>query len=331
MQDVRRHSGPAGLRVRPCVLSCVLCLAAAAFLSSLDGHAQFATTVVPPPPTEFNFSSQGHLAVPGGRIWYGVVGERRKGEPPMLVIHGGPGLSHHYLYPLTALSASRQLIFYDQLDAGSSEWPNDPKNWNVPRYLAEIDALRSHLGLDSLIMFGNSWGGTIAAAYAARRPPGLTKLILSGPLIDTRRWVADNAVYRAALPAGAQEATDRYAPMALASAPHSHSTAASTSRRCVRASPPETPRARPLRRRRTSSTGGTCAGGTRGPTLWRRLSSRASSTSGATRACGDRRSSSPPACSATTTARRSSRALMCPRCSRAASSTRRRPTPRGEI
>ena len=215
MQDVCRHSGPAGLRVRPCVLSCVLCLAAAAFLSSLDGHAQFATTVVPPPTTEFNFSSQGHLAVPGGRIWYGVVGERRKGEPPMLVIHGGPGLSHHYLYPLTALSASRQLIFYDQLDAGSSEWPNDPKNWNVPRYLAEIDALRSHLGIDSLIMFGNSWGGTIAAAYAARRPPGLTKLILSGPLIDTRRWVADNAVYRAALPAGAQEATDRYAPIAL--------------------------------------------------------------------------------------------------------------------
>ena len=90
-----------------------------------------------------------------------------------------------------------------------------PKNWNVPRYLAEIDALRSHLGIDSLIMFGNSWGGTIAAAYAARRPPGLTKLILSGPLIDTRRWVADNAVYRAALPAGAQEATDRYAPIAL--------------------------------------------------------------------------------------------------------------------
>ena len=132
-------------------------------------------------------------------------------------------------------------------------------------------------------------------------------------------------------PAGGCTRGDRPLRTNSLAAPHSHSTAASTSRRCVRASPPETPRARPLRRRRTSSTGGTCAGGTRGPTLWRRLSSRASSTSDATRACGDRRSSSPPACSATTTARRSSRALMCPRCSRAESSTRRRPTPRGEI
>ena len=98
------------------------------------------------------------------------------------------------------LAEDRAVIFYDQLDAGASDRPNDPANWTVSRFLAEIDAVRAALGLDQVAVFGNSWGGTLAAAYGAARPAGLAGLVLSSPLIRTRTWIADNEAYRAALP-----------------------------------------------------------------------------------------------------------------------------------
>jgi len=151
--------------------------------------------------TIWPLSDQGYADVPGGRVWYGVVGDLKKARAtPLLVVHGGPGMSHDYLYPLTDIVADRPVIFYDQLDAGLSDRPNDPVNWTVPRFVAEIDTLRDALDLPVLSIFGNSWGGTVAAAYAAACPAGLDRLILSSPLIDTKRWGTDNSAYRAALP-----------------------------------------------------------------------------------------------------------------------------------
>lgn len=145
------------------------------------------------------FDTEGHVAVPGGNIWYGIHGDLTAGVP-LLAIHGGPGMSHDYLTPLSDLADTRAVIFYDQLDAGRSQRPNDPANWHVPRFLEEITALRAALGLARVHVFGNSWGGTLAAAYGATRPAGLERLILSSPLIHTDTWLADNAAHRAALP-----------------------------------------------------------------------------------------------------------------------------------
>ncbi|MEM1429696.1 MAG: alpha/beta fold hydrolase [Pseudomonadota bacterium] len=145
------------------------------------------------------FAREGRVEVAGGSIWYGVAGDLSTGATPLLLIHGGPGMSHDYLMPLADLSATRPVIFYDQLDAGRSDRPNDPANWHIARFLEEIDHLRAALSLRRLIVFGNSWGGTLAAAYAARRPDGLAGVILSSPLLHTDTWIADNAAHRAAL------------------------------------------------------------------------------------------------------------------------------------
>jgi proline iminopeptidase len=151
--------------------------------------------------TDWKFNQQGYTKVPGGQIWYGIVGDLSKDATPLLVIHGGPGMSHDYLYSLTNVAADRPVIFYDQLDSGLSDRPNDPINWNLPRFLAEVDAIRNDLELAVVSIFGNSWGGTIAAAYTAAQPKGIERLILSSPLINSQRWVADNNVYREELPA----------------------------------------------------------------------------------------------------------------------------------
>jgi proline iminopeptidase len=159
--------------------------------------------------TEWKFNQQGHIATEGGNIWYGITGNEESTLTPLIVIHGGPGLTHTYLYPMTDLGNERQVIFYDQLDAGLSDRPNDPANWKIDRFLHEVDDLRAVLNLQKVNILGNSWGGTIAAAYAAKNPQGLEKLILSSPLINTQQWITDNKKHRDALPPEVLSTMDR--------------------------------------------------------------------------------------------------------------------------
>jgi len=155
--------------------------------------------------TEWRFETEGFIEVQGGRVWYGTTRPTQNTATPLLVLHGGPGMSHDYLYPLTDLADERQVVFYDQLDAGRSDRPNEPRNWVLSRFLDEVSAVRDALGLSKVCVFGNSWGGTVAAAYAATRPDGLDRLVLSSPLISTDRWIADNQRHREQLPASVQE------------------------------------------------------------------------------------------------------------------------------
>ena len=150
--------------------------------------------------------SSGLIEVAGGRIWYRSNGDRHTDAVPLVAVHGGPGVPHDYLLPLTALSGERRVILYDQLDVGKSDKPGDPKNWTVERFVSEIDALRNALGLEAIHLLGNSWGGTVAAEYAIGRPQGLKSLTLSGPLLSTARWIADNDDYIRALSFEAQDA-----------------------------------------------------------------------------------------------------------------------------
>jgi proline-specific peptidase len=163
----------------------------------------------------------GYVAVPGGRVWYRMngLGHFSAGKTPLLVIHGGPGFSHHYLLTLTDLAADRPVVFYDQLDSGNSDRPGDPANWTVDRFAAEVDAVRDALGLARLAVLGSSWGGTVAAEYAARQPPGLAGLVLASPLVSTRRWVADNTAHRERLPEDVREVLDRHEAAGTTSSP----------------------------------------------------------------------------------------------------------------
>ncbi|HVI89536.1 MAG TPA: proline iminopeptidase-family hydrolase [Dongiaceae bacterium] len=144
--------------------------------------------------------SSGFIEVPGGHIWYRSNGDRHSDRLPLVALHGGPGMQHDYLLPLTALAEERRVILYDQLDCGRSDHPGDPANWTFERYLGEIEYLRHALGLDRFHLYGNSWGGSLAAVYAGAGSPGLASIILAGPLIETERWLADNAAYCRAMP-----------------------------------------------------------------------------------------------------------------------------------
>ncbi len=154
----------------------------------------------------------GYVTVAGGRVWYRLNGRRHfaRGRAPLLIAHGGPGASHHYLLPLVALADERPVIFYDQLDCGHADRPGDVGNWNTARFVAEIDALRNALGLDRVVVSGSSCGATWAAEYAMNNPPGLLGSIFASPFLSAKRWRADAARLRAALPDDVRATLERH-------------------------------------------------------------------------------------------------------------------------
>lgn len=119
-----------------------------------------------------------------------------------------PGSTHTGLINATALAADRTVILYDQLDCGRSEAPGNAENWQIPRFLAELEAIRLALRIARWHVMGSSWGGTLALEYAARRPAALVGLILQSPLISTAIWLQDAAILKAAQPPEIQRLLD---------------------------------------------------------------------------------------------------------------------------
>lgn len=150
----------------------------------------------------------GYIKARGGRLWYRINGARHLGgaKAPLLVLHGGPGGNHRRLLPLVALAEDRAVILYDQLDSGHSDRPGDPANWTTERFVSEIDSVRDALKLKRVALLGHSMGGGWAGAYAVEQPKGLAALVLSSPLISTRRWIEDANALRRELPEDVQRA-----------------------------------------------------------------------------------------------------------------------------
>ena len=144
----------------------------------------------------------GYAQVPGGKVWWRRVGTGP--GTPLLLLHGGPGMGHDYLLPLEALADERPVIFYDQLGCGRSDAPDDPGLYRIDRFVREVGALRSALGLRRIVLFGNSWGSMLAIEYMiVTGGPGVERLILSGALASVPQAVAGMGRLLDALPDGA--------------------------------------------------------------------------------------------------------------------------------
>ncbi|HEY0739954.1 MAG TPA: proline iminopeptidase-family hydrolase [Chryseosolibacter sp.] len=147
---------------------------------------------------------QGFVEVPGGKIWYEVIGAEKK-KTPLLLLHGGPGFTSDYLRPLAALANERPVIFYDQLGAGRSDRPQDTSLWNIDRFVTELELLCEHLKLDTLHLFGHSWGTMLTTQYLTKSPKGIKTLILAGPCLNAQQWIKDTNLLRSQLPQAIQD------------------------------------------------------------------------------------------------------------------------------
>lgn len=147
---------------------------------------------------------EGYTDVPGGRVWYRVVGEGP--GTPLVVLHGGPGAPSYYMESLSRLGADRPVVFYDQLGAGRSDQPSDTTLWRIDRFMAELDSVRAHLGLREIHLLGHSWGTMLATDYVLGGAEGVRSLILASPALSAPRWEQDADTLIATLPDSLQEA-----------------------------------------------------------------------------------------------------------------------------
>src|SRR5215472_1249683 len=146
---------------------------------------------------------EGYLPFAGHRTWYRVTGEAEEaGKFPVLCLHGGPGATWHHMEPYQELAEGRRVVCYDQLGCGNSAVtePHDPAMWTAELYLAEVAAVREHLGLDRCHVLGHSWGAMLGMAYAATRPTGLVSLIAESGPPSVPFWLTEIASLRADLP-----------------------------------------------------------------------------------------------------------------------------------
>ncbi|WP_456244729.1 alpha/beta fold hydrolase [Longispora urticae] len=101
--------------------------------------------------------------------------------PPLVCVPGGPGQAVEYLADLGGLSAHRTLVLLDNRGTGASDVPTDPATYRVDRLAEDIEALRAHLGLGRMDLFGHSASGGTCMVYAARHPDRLDRLVLVDP------------------------------------------------------------------------------------------------------------------------------------------------------
>lgn len=99
---------------------------------------------------------------------------------PVLFIHGGPGAgcdsaSRRYFDP-----ALYRIVTFDQRGCGRSTPHASLENNTTQALIADIERIREHLGIDKFVLFGGSWGSTLALAYAQAHPQRVHGLILRG-------------------------------------------------------------------------------------------------------------------------------------------------------
>lgn len=126
----------------------------------------------------------GMLDVGDGHGVYYEVSGNPQGKPAVF-LHGGPGGGTNPTQRRIFDPERYRIVLLDQRGCGrSTPHASDPEadlstntTWHL---VADIERLREHLGIEQWLVFGGSWGSTLALAYAQRHPEQVTELVLRG-------------------------------------------------------------------------------------------------------------------------------------------------------
>lgn len=152
---------------------------------------------------------EGYMPFMGHETYYRIVGEKTGNKKPLILLHGGPGSTHNYFEVLDdfAREDGRELIMYDQIGCGNSYLEGHPELWNAETWVAELKALREHLGIEECHLLGQSWGGMLLLEYICNhKPEGVRSIILSSTLPSSKLWGEEQHRMIAELPEEMQEA-----------------------------------------------------------------------------------------------------------------------------
>jgi len=146
-----------------------------------------------------------------GETWCRVVGEGDR--TPIVLLHGGPGYNSEYLRRFENFaSTGRTVIRYDQIGSGRSVVADEhyrPGVFTVELFRRELNRLREELGLDEVVLVGQSWGVMLALEHAIEGAPGIRGLVLMSGPASMEEWTAETLRLRDQLPEDVRETLAR--------------------------------------------------------------------------------------------------------------------------
>jgi proline iminopeptidase len=125
----------------------------------------------------------------GHRLYWEAVGN--PAGKPAVVLHGGPGSGCSTGMRRQFDPERYRVILFDQRNCGRSlphaaDVDTALTTNTTPYLIADIEALRTHLGIDRWLVWGGSWGSTLALAYAERFPERVSEIVLVAVTNTTR-------------------------------------------------------------------------------------------------------------------------------------------------
>jgi proline iminopeptidase len=130
----------------------------------------------------------GYLPLTEGHVMYWEQVGNPRGMPA-LFLHGGPGAGAGAVHRRFFDPSFWRVVIFDQRGAGRSR-PLGSLEANTTAHLVQdIETLREHLGIEQWLLFGGSWGSTLALAYAQAFPHRVTGCVLRGVFLGRREEV----------------------------------------------------------------------------------------------------------------------------------------------
>ncbi|GAN78239.1 prolyl aminopeptidase [Acidisphaera rubrifaciens] len=121
----------------------------------------------------------GYLPLSAGHVMYWEQVGNPRGRP-VLFLHGGPGAGAGAVHRRFFDPDFWRIVIFDQRGAGRSRPLGSLQDNTTPDLVADIELLRTHLGVERWLLFGGSWGSTLALAYAQAHPERVIGSVLRG-------------------------------------------------------------------------------------------------------------------------------------------------------
>ena len=130
------------------------------------------------------------LTVDGIKLHFYDAGETAdENLPALLFLHGSPGQISNWKHILPCFERNYRVVAVDLRGYGKSD---KPLRVTLEDYIKDIDAIRSELGLENVVLIGHSFGAMIAIEYAARRH--VNRIVLIGPVAYLKTDAIDKII-----------------------------------------------------------------------------------------------------------------------------------------
>ena len=108
---------------------------------------------------------------------------------PVVFLHGGPGAGCESYHRQFFNPEKYRIILFDQRGAGRSTPHAELENNTTQDLVSDLEVIRNHLGVKRWMVFGGSWGSTLALVYAQTHPQQVLSLVLRGIFLCRQREI----------------------------------------------------------------------------------------------------------------------------------------------